>query len=83
MYSQIVFALGQLAAEMPYSILCAVVFYLLVRGSSTPVAVSLTSCSVQFYFPMGFNMDPSRAGYQFFVILITEVRPADVFRCSR
>jgi hypothetical protein len=29
MYSQITFALAQLAAEMPYSILCAVVFFLL------------------------------------------------------
>ena len=29
MYSQIVFALGQLMAEMPYSVLCAVVFFLL------------------------------------------------------
>ncbi|KAL8291281.1 hypothetical protein RQP46_002259 [Phenoliferia psychrophenolica] len=54
MYSQIVFALAQLAAEIPYSILCAVAFYLL------------------FYFPMGFNMEPSRAGYQFGVIFVTE-----------
>lgn len=29
MYSQPVFAIGQLAAEMPYSILCAVVYFLL------------------------------------------------------
>jgi ATP-binding cassette subfamily G (WHITE) protein 2 (SNQ2) len=29
MYSEIVFAMGQLAAEMPYSLLCAVVFFLL------------------------------------------------------
>ncbi|KAG8718374.1 hypothetical protein FRC09_012757 [Ceratobasidium sp. 395] len=29
MYSQIVFALGQLMAEMPYSVLCAVVYFLL------------------------------------------------------
>lgn len=27
--SEIVFALGQLAAEMPYSLLCAVVFFVL------------------------------------------------------
>ncbi|GAA6026255.1 hypothetical protein JCM10207_007194, partial [Rhodosporidiobolus poonsookiae] len=29
MYSPVVFAMGQLAAEMPYSILCSVVFFLL------------------------------------------------------
>ena len=31
MYSPYVFALSQLAAEVPYSILCSVVFFLLVR----------------------------------------------------
>lgn len=31
MYSPYVFALSQLAAETPYSILCSVVFFLLVR----------------------------------------------------
>ncbi|KAG9100824.1 hypothetical protein FRC06_003645 [Ceratobasidium sp. 370] len=55
MYSQIAFALGQLMAEMPYSLLCAVVYYLL------------------FYFPAGFQTAPSRAGYQFFMLLVTEV----------
>ncbi|KAG9089211.1 hypothetical protein FS749_001533 [Ceratobasidium sp. UAMH 11750] len=55
MYSQIVFALGQLMAEMPYSVLCAVVYFLL------------------FYFPAGFQSAPDRAGYHFFLILITEV----------
>lgn len=29
MYSQPIFAIGQLAAEMPYSVLCAVVYFLL------------------------------------------------------
>ncbi|QRV86887.1 ABC transporter G family member 11 [Ceratobasidium sp. AG-Ba] len=55
MYSQIAFALGQLMAEMPYSVLCAVVYFLL------------------FYFPAGFQSAPSRAGYQFFLFLITEI----------
>ncbi|KAG8704963.1 hypothetical protein FRC08_001922 [Ceratobasidium sp. 394] len=55
MYSQIAFALGQLMAEMPYSLLCAVVYFLL------------------FYFPVGFQAAPSRAGYQFFMLLVTEV----------
>lgn len=31
MYSQKVFALAQLAAEVPYSFICAVAFFLLVR----------------------------------------------------
>ena len=34
MYSPYVFALSQLAAEVPYSILCSVVFFLLVRPFS-------------------------------------------------
>lgn len=58
MYSQIVFALAQLAAETPYSILCAVVFFLLL------------------YYPMGFSTVTDRAGYQFFVVLVTEVSPS-------
>ena len=45
MYSQIVFALCQLLAEIPYSILCAVVFYLLVRRASVRVRASLTRIS--------------------------------------
>ncbi|QRV86840.1 ABC-2 type transporter [Ceratobasidium sp. AG-Ba] len=55
MYSQIVFALGQLMAEMPYSVLCAVAYFLL------------------FYFPAGFQTASDRAGYHFFMILVTEI----------
>lgn len=55
MYSPTVFALAQLAAEVPYSFLCALIFYLL------------------YYFPMGFNYSPSRAGYQYIMILVVEV----------
>lgn len=55
MYTPTVFSLSQLMAEVPNSILCAVVFYLL------------------FYFPIGFSTESSRAGYQFFMILITEM----------
>ncbi|QRW00881.1 ABC-2 type transporter [Ceratobasidium sp. AG-Ba] len=55
MYSQIVFALGQLMAEMPYSVLCAVTYFLL------------------FYFPAGFQTASDRAGYHFFMILVTEI----------
>jgi ATP-binding cassette subfamily G (WHITE) protein 2 (SNQ2) len=42
-------------AEMPYSLLCAVGFFL-------PI----------YYIP-GFNSKSSRAGYTFFMILVTEI----------
>ncbi|KAI5464881.1 ABC-2 type transporter-domain-containing protein [Mariannaea sp. PMI_226] len=55
MYSAFTFAVSIIAAEMPYSILCAVAFYL------------------PLYFMPGFQTDPSRAGYQFFMVLLTEI----------
>lgn len=56
MYSSTVFALTQIISELPYSVLCAVVFYLL------------------WYFPIfGTTQDSSRAGYQFAMVLITEI----------
>ncbi|KAK9441048.1 BMR1-like protein [Metarhizium brunneum] len=55
MYSPMTFATAIVAAEMPYSILCAVVFF------------------VCLYFMPGLDPTPSRAGYQFFMVLITEV----------
>lgn len=55
MYSSFVFAAAQVAAELPYCILCAVCFFL-------PI-----------YFIPGLQAEPSRAGYQFFMVLITEV----------
>lgn len=55
MYSPTVFATSVVLAEMPYSILCAVAFYL------------------PLYFMPGFQNDPSRAGFQFFMVLITEI----------
>ncbi|KAI1859058.1 hypothetical protein JX265_010535 [Neoarthrinium moseri] len=55
MYSSFTFASSMVLAEMPYSILCAVVFFL-------PI----------YYLP-GFQFESSRAGYQFFMILITEL----------
>ncbi|KPM39619.1 ABC transporter G family member 11 [Neonectria ditissima] len=55
MYSPFTFVVSIIAAEMPYSILCAVAFYL------------------PLYFMPGFQADPSRAGYQFFMVLITEI----------
>lgn len=54
-YKTFPFALSQVLAEMPYSILCAVGFFL-------PI----------YYIP-GFQHASDRAGYQFFMILITEV----------
>ncbi|KAL2019399.1 hypothetical protein VTK56DRAFT_9690 [Thermocarpiscus australiensis] len=55
MYSSFVFALSLLVAEMPYSILCAVCFFL------------------PLYYIPGMQAESSRAGYQFFMVLITEV----------
>lgn len=54
-YKQFPFALSMVLAELPYSILCAVGFFL-------PI----------YYIP-GFQSAPSRAGYQFLIILITEL----------
>jgi ABC-type multidrug transport system ATPase subunit/ABC-type multidrug transport system permease subunit len=54
-YSQFAFSLSMVIAEMPYSILCAVCFFL------------------PLYYIPGFQSDSSRAGYQFFMILITEI----------
>ncbi|AEO64368.1 uncharacterized protein THITE_2110465 [Thermothielavioides terrestris NRRL 8126] len=55
MYSSFVFATSLLVAEMPYSVLCAVSFFL------------------PLYYIPGLQPEPSRAGYQFFIILITEI----------
>ncbi|KAK4150580.1 ABC-2 type transporter-domain-containing protein [Chaetomidium leptoderma] len=55
MYSSFVFATSLLVAEMPYSILCAVSFFL------------------PLYYIPGMQTEASRAGYQFFIVLITEI----------
>ncbi|KAK2739302.1 bmr1-like protein [Colletotrichum kahawae] len=54
MYNPITFASAITIAELPYSILCSVAFFL------------------PLYFMPGFQYTPSRAGYQFFMILLTE-----------
>jgi ABC-type multidrug transport system ATPase subunit/ABC-type multidrug transport system permease subunit len=54
MYSAFTFAASMVIAEIPYSVLCAVSFYL------------------PLYFMPGLQTEPSRAGYQFFMVLITE-----------
>ena len=54
-YSQFAFALSMVIAELPYSILCAVCFFL------------------PLYYLPGFQSATSRAGYQFFMVLITEI----------
>ncbi|KAK5116214.1 hypothetical protein LTR62_008540 [Meristemomyces frigidus] len=54
-YKQLPFALSMVGAEMPYSLLCAVGFF------------------VTIYYPAGFNLASSRAGYFFLVVLITEL----------
>lgn len=55
MYGQFAFASSLVVAELPYSILCAVFFFL-------PI----------YYMP-GFQTAPDRAGYQFLMVLITEL----------
>ncbi|KAK7418333.1 ATP-binding cassette transporter snq2 [Neonectria magnoliae] len=55
MYSPFTFVVSIISAEMPYSILCAVAFYL------------------PLYYMPGFQADSSRAGYQFLMVLITEI----------
>ncbi|KAG6252080.1 hypothetical protein E4U24_000812 [Claviceps purpurea] len=55
MYSPMTFVTAITAAEMPYSILCAVVFFICI------------------YFLPGLDASPSRAGYQFLMILTTEI----------
>ena len=54
-YSQFAFALSMVLAEIPYSVLSAVCFFL------------------PLYYMPGFQSSPSRAGYQFFMVLITEL----------
>ena len=54
-YKQIPFTLGMVLAEMPYSLLCALGFFL------------------PLYYLPGFQKAPDRAGYQFLMILITEL----------
>ncbi|KAJ5776968.1 hypothetical protein N7520_000214, partial [Penicillium odoratum] len=53
-YSQFAFALSMVLAEIPYSVICAVCFFL------------------PLYYIPGFQTESSRAGYQFFMVLITE-----------
>ncbi|KAI1347172.1 ABC-2 type transporter [Xylaria sp. FL0043] len=55
MYSSFTFTLSMVIAELPYSILCSVLFFL------------------PLYFIPGFQSEPSRAGYQYFMVLITEL----------
>ncbi|KUJ20599.1 uncharacterized protein LY89DRAFT_579567 [Mollisia scopiformis] len=55
MYGQFAFASSLVVAEMPYSILCAVGFFL------------------PLYYMPGFQHATSRAGYQFLMVLVTEL----------
>lgn len=54
-YSQFPFAFAMVCAEMPYSLLCTVGFF------------------IPIYYLPGFQNASSRAGYQFFMVLITEL----------
>ncbi|KLU92926.1 hypothetical protein MAPG_11875 [Magnaporthiopsis poae ATCC 64411] len=55
MYNHYSFAAAQLISELPYSILCAVCFFL------------------PLYYMPGFQVESSRAGYQFLLVLVTEI----------
>jgi ATP-binding cassette, subfamily G (WHITE), member 2, SNQ2 len=66
MYSPVVFALTQLTAETPYSILCALGYFILFYVSSTRVVHSLLWEPVLIFelkYPAGFNYSTPRAGY--------------------
>lgn len=54
-YKQFPFAFAMVQAEMPYSLLCALGFF------------------IPIYYLSGFNPSSDRAGYQFFIVLITEL----------
>lgn len=54
-YKTFPFALSMVLAEMPYSLLCAVGFF------------------IPIYYIPGLQSASSRAGYQFFIVLITEL----------
>jgi ABC-type multidrug transport system ATPase subunit/ABC-type multidrug transport system permease subunit len=54
-YSQFPFAFAMVCAEMPYSLLCTLGFF------------------IPIYYLPGFSNESSRAGYQFFMVLITEL----------
>ncbi|ORY61605.1 ABC-2 type transporter-domain-containing protein [Pseudomassariella vexata] len=55
MYNSFTFATSMVLAELPYSIMCAIVFF------------------IPLYYIPGFQFESSRAGYQFFMVLITEL----------
>ncbi|KAI1097337.1 ABC-2 type transporter-domain-containing protein [Jackrogersella minutella] len=63
MYSSFTFTLAMVLAEMPYSIVCSVVFFL------------------PLYFVPGFQSEASRAGYQYFMVLITELFAVTLGQC--
>jgi ATP-binding cassette, subfamily G (WHITE), member 2, SNQ2 len=54
-YKQFPFAFAMVQAEMPYSLLCTLGFF------------------IPIYYLPGFNNASDRAGYQFFMVLITEL----------
>ncbi|CAJ2504930.1 Uu.00g123240.m01.CDS01 [Anthostomella pinea] len=55
MYSTFTFTLSMVLAELPYSILCSVVFF------------------IPLYYIPAFQYESTRAGYQYFMVLITEL----------
>lgn len=63
LYSPFTFAVSMIVAEIPYSILCSVCFFL------------------PLYYMPGLQTESSRAGYQYFMILITELFSVTLGQC--
>ncbi|OTA91908.1 hypothetical protein M434DRAFT_396848 [Hypoxylon sp. CO27-5] len=63
MYSTFTFTFAMVVAELPYSILCSVFFFL------------------PLYYIPGFQFESSRAGYQYFMVLITELFAVTLGQC--
>ncbi|KAI1651187.1 ABC-2 type transporter-domain-containing protein [Daldinia loculata] len=63
MYSTFTFTSAMVLAELPYSIICSVIFF------------------VPLYYIPGFQTESSRAGYQYFMVLITELFSITLAQC--
>lgn len=63
MYSASVFGLSQIIAEMPYSILCSIVFFLLFCECTLNGSTFSTLILTHPDYPIGFNTSSERAGY--------------------
>lgn len=70
MYSKTVFVISMVLAEIPMSILCAVLVGL--HRITPEMRLTRIQFYLLLYFPVDFSRNPSQAGYQFLIIYITE-----------